>query len=120
MQHAMLVDRDRVPVNFRAIEVISFKRPNYAIPARIKVMFKNHILGHGLAAIFADVNGISRRRRPMVTVAYTAAEHIAYTPSEHQVCYIVVLRIKLTKVVLNCNQAARRLRRLQDYLICLW
>ncbi len=33
----------------------------------------------------------------MVTVTYTAAEHMAYTLSEHQVRDDVVLRIKLTK-----------------------
>ncbi len=33
----------------------------------------------------------------MVTVTYTAAEHVAYTLSEHQVGDDVVLRIKLTK-----------------------
>ena len=33
----------------------------------------------------------------MVTVTYSAAEHMAYTLSEHQVRDDVVLRIKLTK-----------------------
>ncbi len=32
----------------------------------------------------------------MVTITYTAAEHIAYTLSDHQVGDDVVLRIKLT------------------------
>ncbi len=33
----------------------------------------------------------------MVTVTYTAAEHMAYTLSEHQVPDEVVLRIEFTK-----------------------
>ncbi len=33
----------------------------------------------------------------MVSITYTAAEHIAYTLSEHQVRDDIVLRIKLTK-----------------------
>ncbi len=33
----------------------------------------------------------------MVTVTYGAAEHLAYTLSEHEVCDDVVLRIEFTK-----------------------